>query len=215
MQSSRQRGARDACEGIHEYHKKSNIVKNLSINLVLILVCVAVFLMSQAAQAVDIVSDWNKNLRDVMQDVPAKANPGTSTRAMAMTNGAIYDIFQAVNRTHAPLLFKRKVSDVSLEAAVAQAAYRTIVSSYVEEKVFLDDQFNWSLNAIADSPEKVAGIALGNEVADKYIAWREGDGSELSGTYQFNNQPGHWQSDPFALVPQVAWGPGWGTVKTF
>jgi hypothetical protein len=154
-------------------------------------------------------------LRDVMQDVPTKANPGTSTRAMAMTNGAIYDVFQSVNRTHAPLLFNHRVSGVSLEAAVAQAAYRTIVSNYVEESIFLQNELNTSLTAIANSPEKTAGIALGNEVADKYIAWRLNDGSELGGTYHVNNQPGHWQSDPFATTQQTAWGPGWGTVKTF
>ena len=32
------------------------------------------------------------------------ANPGWSTRAIAMMNTAIYDVFQAKNRTHTPWL---------------------------------------------------------------------------------------------------------------
>jgi hypothetical protein len=191
-------------------------VKRVPCFFIITSVLTVVFLSNPAPSAADdIVTDWNAILRNVMQNVPAKANPGSSTRAMAMTNGAIYDIFQAVDRQYRPLKYNHQVSGVSLEAAVAQAAYRTIIYNYEEQESYVEDQLNLRLGSIADSPEKVAGIALGNLVADKSIAWRDGDGSELSGSFDITNQPGHWQSDPFAANAQTAWGPGWGTVKTF
>ena len=185
-------------------------IQSFFVLVVLALVCV-----NTAKVAADIVTDWNTVLRQVMQSVPEKANPGTSSRAMAMTNGAIYDVFQTLHRQYQPLVFNHLVSGANLEAAVAQAAYRTIVDNYGEQQTLVQNHLQQQLSTVADGPAKLAGIALGNQVADKYISWREGDGSDLAGTYTPTDGPGHWQPDPFASEPQGAWGPGWGTVKTF
>ena len=45
------------------------------------------------------MTDWSSTIRHVIQDDGThpvnSANPGWSTRAMAMTTGAIYDVYQA------------------------------------------------------------------------------------------------------------------------
>src|SRR4051812_27059536 len=69
-----------------------------------------ILLVTGAAARGDVVTDWNATLRNVMQtdgilNAPALANPGWSTRTPAMMNGAIYDAFQSVNRTHTPLMY--------------------------------------------------------------------------------------------------------------
>jgi hypothetical protein len=48
----------------------------------------------------DVILDWNATIRAVVQaDIPT-ANPGWSTRTMAMANGAMYDSFQAVKKRY-------------------------------------------------------------------------------------------------------------------
>ena len=59
-----------------------------------------------AARA-DIIIEWNKIFCEVMQEdgiqnIGSLANPGWSTRTAAMMNAAMYDAFQAVERTHKP-----------------------------------------------------------------------------------------------------------------
>src|SRR5262249_43399722 len=97
----------------------------------MILICVMSFGQALSARA-DSVLDWNSTLCDVMQtdgilNTPALANPGWSTRTMAMLNGAIYDAFQATNRTNTPFLyFGQAAAGTSVDAAVNQASYEII-----------------------------------------------------------------------------------------
>ena len=69
-------------------------------NQLFIFTC-AVLALPVIAQA-DVVTDWNVTLNDAIIATPSKHNPGDSTRAMAMMNASIYDVFQAIDRTHAP-----------------------------------------------------------------------------------------------------------------
>src|SRR4051812_12305000 len=80
----------------------------------------------------DIVTDWNATLRSIAQDdgnnAVNLANPGWFTRAGAMANGAIYDVFQSFNRTHAPFLVNtNSPAGASLNAAANQAAYEVLM----------------------------------------------------------------------------------------
>ncbi len=175
----------------------------------LLLICVSLTLPT-AARA-DLVSDWNSTLIDAIRTTPAKSNPGNSTRSMAMMNATIYDVFQAVDRTHTPFLVNDSAPGASLEAAVAQAAYRTLADSYGEQQAMLDNVLAARLAVIPDSQAKTAGIALGNRVAMQYINTRSSDGSNQPDAYTPTNLPGHWSPDP--LHPsQIAWGQAWGNV---
>jgi hypothetical protein len=166
----------------------------------------------------DVVTDWNWVIHDVMQDVPSKANPGTSTRAIAMMNGAIYDVYQAFDRQYEPLIVHhmKPAANANLDAAVAQAARDVLIGCYGEEALNINSTFTNYMNAIADTPaNKAAGSSLGSAIAAKYIHKRLRDHSGDSVQYTGPGGIGHWTTDPRITPAQEAWGPGWGTVHTW
>jgi len=162
----------------------------------------------------DIVLDWNEAFRKAAKDNIPKSNPGWATRALAMTNGAIHDVFQATNRTESPFLVDTNAPGASRQAAVAQAAYTILQDSYDGQQAILDPLYADQMAAIPDGPAKLSGMDLGNQVAQQYINWRANDGANSSVPYTTSSDPGRWRPDP--LHPdQMAWGPEWGAVQTF
>lgn len=178
-------------------------------NLVLMIVAI-VALSGYAAQA-DVVTDWNITLNDAIIATPSKHNPGLSTRGMALMNGAIYDVFQAIDRTHAPFKVNTFAPGASLDAAIAQAAYRTISNCYGEQQATLDTVLANRLGAIPNGAAKTAGINLGNLVAQHYIDAHANDGHNVTGVYTPTDAPFHWSQDPLHS-PQTPFGPAWGAV---
>lgn len=178
----------------------------------------AVALYSTMAQA-DNVLDWNTTMRAAIQNdgtnIVNTANPGWSTRAMAMTNGAIYDVYQAFNRTHAPFLVNTHAgANTSLDAAVHQAAYEVLLNTYSGESSLLNTDYNARMGLIASGVDKTNGMNLGHNIAQAYIANRAGDHSEDIIPYTPSTLPGQWRPDPFHPA-QIAWGPEWGSVQPF
>jgi len=168
----------------------------------------------------DIVLDWNQTMRDVMKSDGIHevnhANPGWSTRSFAMVNGAIYDAFQSLNRTHAPFLYTPTTSGASLEAAVHQAARDILVECYdhLDEVAMIESVYSARMSNVADGVEKTAGMTLGSAIAHHYKVARESDGLKEGSNYMPLTGPGYWRPDPWN-PGQIAWGPQWGTVSTF
>ena len=169
-------------------------------------------LIAPATVRGDIVTDWNATLNIAILATPEKHNPGNSTRGMAMMNAAIYDVFQAIHRTHAPFKVNLHAPGASLDAAVAQAAYRTISDTYGEQQAMLDGVLATRLAAIPDGPAKTAGIDLGNYVGQHYVDGHANDGHSLPDAYTPTVGPGHWNSDPLVPSEQKGWGSDWGFV---
>jgi hypothetical protein len=177
--------------------------------------CLSAGLIVTAASttSADIVQDWNDTLCTAAETVVTKHNPGVPTRAMAMMNGAIYDIFQAVDRTHVPFKVNTLAPGASVDAAVSQAAYRVLSDMYPEMQATLDTTLASRLGAVADGAAKTAGINLGNLVANQYITSHQNDGWDLPDAYTPTAGPGHWSTDPMvAPVVQKGWGADWGSV---
>lgn len=171
-----------------------------------------------AARA-DIIIDWNKLFCEVMQEdgiqnIDGLANPGWSTRTAAMMNGAMYDAFQAVERTHQPFAYNARHAGASKEAAAAQAAHDIILHCYPLRGDMLAPALDSTLASISDSSAKQAGIDLGKQIAQHYIAMRAADNSATQIQWPEGTQPGEWRSDPIS-GPQEAWGPAWGSVAPF
>ena len=162
----------------------------------------------------DIVTDWNDTLCTAAETVVTKHNPGVPTRAMAMMNGAIYDIFQAVDRTHAPFKVNTSAPGASRDAAVSQAAYRVLSDMYPEMQASLDTTLATRLGTVANGAAKTAGIDLGNYVAEHYINSHQNDGWDLPDAYTPTVGPGHWSTDPM-VAPNIqkGWGSDWGSVN--
>lgn len=173
-------------------------------------------LVAHSTANADIVTDWNATVRGMMQHdgthVVNNVNPGWSTRSFAMMNGAIYDTFQAMHRTHTPFMADTQApAGTSLDAAVHQAAYDVLSHCYPGEMAILNADFNARMALIPDGPAKTAGIALGQSIAHVYKTDRTGDGSADMVPYTPGTNPGEWRPRP----GQTAWGPGWGAVDPF
>lgn len=167
----------------------------------------------------DVVTDWNTVLCNTIQtdgivNSPNLANPGWSTRTMAMMNGAIYDAFQSVNRTHTPFMYNALTPGASRDAAAAQAAYELILECYPLRHDVLDPALANTLAQVPDGAAKTAGIALGHAIAQQYMTARQSDGANIMAPYTPSNLPGKWRPDPFNPTQQ-AWGPEYGNVPTF
>ena len=162
----------------------------------------------------DIVQDWNATLCVVAETVVSKHNPGVPTRAMAMMNGSIYDIFQAVDRTHQPFKVNTLAPGASVDAAVSQAAWRVLSDMYPEMQASLSSTLATRLGAVPEGAAKTAGINLGNFVAQQYIAAHQNDGWDLPDAYTPTIGPGHWSTDPM-VAPNIqkGWGADWGSVS--
>jgi PAP2 superfamily/PEP-CTERM motif len=169
----------------------------------------------QIAVASDPILAWNATLRQAIQSNTTQANPGWSTRSMALTNGALYDITMSFGRTHTPFLYNHPaVAGASREAAYAQAAYETILHAYPDQQAILDVALANALAAVPNGQGKTDGIALGSTVGQAYIAWRVNDNSDVNVPYVPVGGPGRWTPDPFN-PGQQAWGPGWGMVRPY
>ncbi|MFO0788925.1 MAG: vanadium-dependent haloperoxidase [Pirellulales bacterium] len=160
----------------------------------------------------DIVTDWNNTLCVAAQTVVTKHNPGVPTRAMAMMNGSIYDVFQAVNRTHQPFKVDLLAPGASIDAAVSQAAYRVLSDMYPEVQSMLDTTLATRLAVVPNGAAKNAGINLGNSIAQQYITAHQNDGWSLPDAYTPTVGVGHWSTDPMLPTVQKGWGSDWGSV---
>jgi hypothetical protein len=162
----------------------------------------------------DIVQDWNDTLCIAAEFVVTKHNPGVPTRAMAMMNGAMYDAFQAVNRTHQPFKVNLSAPGADVNAAASQAAYRVLSDMYPEMQASLDSTLAARLGNVADGAAKAAGVQLGNDIATAYINSHQNDGWDLPDAYTPTVGMGHWSTDPM-VAPNIqkGWGADWGSVN--
>ncbi|MBX7167549.1 MAG: vanadium-dependent haloperoxidase [Pirellulales bacterium] len=182
-----------------------------------VLTCLAGLVLCLPSQvfAADVVTAWNALLAQGIRNDTTMVNPGWSSRALALMNGAMYDSLMAIERTHVPFLVDTSAGDPSsVHAALATAAHDIALAVYPGQQALFDNAYNAQMAAIAASPKKVNGIALGQFIANEYLAARAMDGSDVMAAYGQNPDPGHWRPDPLHS-DQQAWGPGWGAVDPF
>jgi len=155
-------------------------------------------------------------------------NPLTESRAYAMTQIAVHDALNSIQRRFAPYLYDGRAPRwASPEAAVAAAAHDVLVPTLLAVPApfpascgpagaaSVEASYTAALAAIPDSPAKTAGIATGRAAAAAVLASRSGDGSDtplaVPGFPQ-GTTPGAWRFTPDR---PFAFGPGWGTVTPF
>ena len=147
--------------------------------------------------------------------------PGRSARAMAIVHIAMFDAMIAVeggyrSYTHLPRTF----GDVSIRAAIAQAAHDALVALYPSQADAFDAKLKESKGELTDSPRaRIAGILLGKIAAAAILRQRRDDGAQhtepvLGTDHTTSNAAGHWRQDPISRVP-VALGAHWDDVEPF
>jgi hypothetical protein len=183
-----------------------------------------------AALSATPVVDWSNEARRAI--VPASAGaenfgnkfPGEAGVYMGIVHAAIYDAAVAIEGGYElyagpydpPLIAP---AGTSVEAAIATAAYRTLVGLYVRlpngvvvgldpaQQHFLDDDYEAYMGAIPEGEAKTDGIAVGQRVAAAMLAKRANDGREDDPTLADLGPPppgpGIWERNPGNPLPAV------------
>jgi hypothetical protein len=185
-------------------------------------------LASPTVARANAVIDWNNIAVSTLLAFPPLAGgaPPAQQISMAMTQGAVYDVVNAIEPRHQPYLLTTQFpATASKEAAVATAGYMVlsnIVQTVPESIPFpnrtalqdsLDAAYAASLDAIPDGEAKTQGIAAGTAAAGVMITARQDDGRFGPSPWVPNYDPGHWQPllnpdgtpqlDPTAWVANV------------
>jgi len=143
--------------------------------------------------------------------------PGSSSRALAIVQTAVYEAVNSIDRAHQPYIAFIPVQQnetVSMDAAVAAAAYKTLVEMFPRQKSMFDITYQGALFKVPDGAEETAGIRVGEAAAKQILDARKNDGATIDVTYTPGNEPGKHRVDP--LNPnQPFMGANWGNVKPF
>ena len=149
-----------------------------------------------------------------------QVGPGRSSRAMAIVHIAIFDAINAIQGGYDSYSNIPRVSVVtSLDSAIAQAAYDTLVAMFPSQAPAFAQRLAEDLDDIANGPAKNNGIELGHRSAAAILALRSGDHanhpeSRVGIDYIPGDEPGAWRQDPISLHP-LALGAHWGEVTPF
>src|SRR5947209_10636056 len=159
----------------------------------------------------NVVLEWNQlTLHAIRQ---TNATPVVASRALAITQAAVYDAVNAIDRSSAPYFAQVHASHgASLEAAAAQAAHDTLVALFPGQASTFDAVLATDLVGIPPGRAR-QGSEVGHAVAQQILTWRSTDGSTAVVPYTPGTNPGDWQPTPPAFLPAL--GPQWPQVTPF
>jgi hypothetical protein len=163
----------------------------------------------------DQVIQWNQEMLQLLQApgaLPATIHP---TRTMAITQLAVYDAVNAIERRNEAYLFHERVSrDASPDAAAASAARTSLLAMLPSQQPAIDAFYQQSLAEIGSGWRVQKGIEVGQEAADTILAARQGDGSAVTPPlFTPGVGPGEYQLTPPKFVQPVF--TQWPAVKPF
>jgi hypothetical protein len=173
----------------------------------------------------DPVLFWNQVMLDAAVtdhglDAPhLQFGPTRASRAFAIVSGAVFDAVNSIDPQYEPYLIQLPAPrHASIDAAVAEAAYTTLVNLYPYQQSFFQSKLRESLHGISLVP-MIEGLAIGGIIGEFYNIARANDGSiidtpEHQPPYTYGQLPGQWRADP--LHPDATpLGPDWGGVTPF
>lgn len=151
-------------------------------------------LSTAALSANDPVLEWNA----IMVNTTAGQNPFFQARFAAITQLAVFEAVNAIDRDFDPYLGTVRASrTASAEAAAVAAAHAVLKNYFPANAASLDAARATSLAGIADGKRKQQGIAVGEAAAAAMIALRADDGSAPPEFYSpASANPGEWQLTP-------------------
>src|SRR5204863_6353505 len=125
-----------------------------------------------------------------------------------------YDAVNGISRTHEAYFVGSAVAaSASLEAAASAAAHAALISLYPDNAADFDNLNAATLGAIPEGPQKQMGIACGEAIAAKILAWRADDGSGAMVAPPGDSGPGDWVPTPPAFAAYLL--PQWGDCAPF
>jgi hypothetical protein len=184
----------------------TRILKTLAVSA-LATACLLPFALARA----DAVTDWNVIALNATAVPP---NSILQSRALAIVHGAIYDAVRAVDRKGGAYAIDVEApAETSVEAAAVAAAYGSLVRLAPAERPMLDAALNINLSRIPDGQGKTDGTALGQQIAEKSVALRGGDGAAVKVAFTAKPGVGLYQLTPPQSLPAIL--AQWGSVTPF
>jgi hypothetical protein len=155
------------------------------------------------------VAQWNKIAEDTVVGSGAFQSEGLIY--MAYASAAVYDAVVAIEggfEPYGPAI--TAPAGASVDAAVVEAAYRTLVNYFPSQEANLGALYTEALGLIADGSAKSDGQAVGLAAATNIISLRSGDGrvTPIGVSTPFPTRPagpGVWRLTPPFAAPQVPW----------
>lgn len=164
--------------------------------------CAGSVLALASAAPADEVTHWNEVLLQNFRTDFGEGCPCPLARAGAIVHVAMYDALNSIDRTHQPYLgFVPAAQGASREAAVAAAAYHTMLDLFPNSSALLDAEYAARLALIPDGPAETAGIEVGTAAAAACLLSRANDGSQVEEPYTFNPSPGWYRPTPPEFNP--------------
>ena len=167
----------------------------------------------------DSVTQWNTFACDLTG--PPTFDTPTANRAVAMMHTAIYDAVNAITKKHPAGGSKLEArSGASVDAAVAAAAYATLMPLVPLKQAEIESKYQAALAKIPDGKSKTDGIAVGMKAASDILAARADDGYGAPESYRPYTVPGvyvptviplvsHWpQRKPWVMSSASQFRPG-------
>lgn len=150
----------------------------------------ALLLSGAAVSGTDPVLEWNS----IMVSTTASQNPFFQARIAAITQLAVFEAVNAIDRDFEPYLGTITApSEASPDAAAVAAAHAVLGNYFPSDASALDDAYAASLASIPNGSAKQQGIAVGEAAAAALIALRTGDGSAPAEFYSPTSPaPGAW-----------------------
>jgi membrane-associated phospholipid phosphatase len=169
-------------------------------------------LEDRAVPSANAVLEWNTLTLEAIKGT--NTNPLLASRALAITQAAVYDAVNAIDGTYAPYAFNGQAPPTaSPEAAAATAAHDTLVKLFPTRRADFDAALASSLADVPDGPAENQGTAVGHAAAASILALRRHDGSDAVVPYTPGTDPGDWQPTPGAFLPAL--GAQWPQVTPF
>jgi hypothetical protein len=155
-------------------------------------------LSSPALARADVVLDWNAIAVSTMLAQTPAPNPFSQARFMAITQLAVFEAVNAIDRRYEPYLGTIIAPAGASADAAAIAAYHHVLRNYFPASAATLDGLRASaLAAIPDGPAKTDGISVGESAAAAMIQARLNDGSAPPEFYMPQSaDPGEWQLTP-------------------
>jgi hypothetical protein len=190
----------------------ARVLRVVAIAVTALLVAASPGTTSNAAAALppgNTVAQWNRIAEDTVVGSGAFQSEGLIYTAYV--SAAVYDAVVAIEggfEPYGPAI--PAAAGASVDAAVVEAAYRTLVNYFPSQAGELGALYAEALGLIADGTAKIDGQAVGLAAAANIVTLRSGDGrmTPIGVTSPFPTLPpgpGVWRLTPPFAPPQVPW----------
>ncbi len=173
---------------------------------------VAAALSLAGAAHANAVTKWNSLLLEAVRDTGT--NPPRASRAMAMTQIAVFDAVNAITGRYNAYLPGVVTNEPCNQRAAAAAAAHGVLSALLpSQQANFDALLNRQLSTLNDIVARDNGVALGQLCANAILDARANDHSNDVVPYTPGNLPGQWRPTLPGNAPGLL--PNWPTVTPF